>query len=188
MKRSPVSTKYALALFRAASQRNIVDAVEGDLQSLQDLLRKDPRFVEFLGAPHVTEEHKRRFVTGVLKGRVHVLVEQFVDLLLAKGRFGYLAEAIEHYIGLVEAARGIAHAQAVSAIALTDPQRKNLQAGLERLTGKTIRLSESVDPGVLGGVVLTVGNRVMDGSLRTALRQLREKLLGASIQGSFTAR
>ncbi|MBI5838240.1 MAG: ATP synthase F1 subunit delta [Candidatus Eisenbacteria bacterium] len=181
MKQPAVARKYALALFRAARSHDALDAVAADLDAIRELLRTDPRFARVLAVPDIPAGEKRAFVGRVLSGRVGPLVVEFADLLLAKGRFGVLDAAADRYRALLEQERGIVRAQAVTAVKLTDAERVKLVEKLQIVTGRKVLMSESVDPAVLGGVLVTVGDRIIDGSVRSAWRDLRESLLAAPL-------
>jgi len=176
-----VARKYALALFRAARERGALDAVGGDLAAIGGLLRSDPDFARVLEMPDLPQSEKRAFAGRVLAGRVGPVAVEFLELLLTKGRFGLLAAVVERYRELVEEERGIVRARAVTAVRLTDAERAGLVERLQRVTGKQVLLSEVVDPAILGGVVVTVGDRIIDGSVRSTLRELRDSLLAAPL-------
>jgi len=176
-----VARKYALALFNAAKQRGDLDAVSADLMSLRDLYQADPRFRNFLLAPDVTDDRKQQFVAAVLGGKLKPLSREFLGLLLTKGRFSMLEAAASHFEQLVEAERGIVRVRATTAVALTDANRTQLTASLMALTGHKVLLAEDVDPRILGGVVVHVGGKIIDGSVKAALAELRESLLSAPL-------
>jgi F-type H+-transporting ATPase subunit delta len=176
-----VARKYALALFRAALQRGALDPVAADLESVRELLRADPRFADLLAAPDVPVADKQALLGRVLNGRVGPVVQELLSLLLAKGRFGLLPAATVRYRELLEEERGIVRAKAVTAVRLTDPEKTKLVERLQKVTGKKVLMTESVDPAILGGVLVTVGDRIIDGSVRSALRDLRESLLAAPL-------
>jgi F-type H+-transporting ATPase subunit delta len=117
----------------------------------------------------------------LLAGWVGPVVVEFLELLLKKGRFGLLHAAAERYRELLEEERGIVRAKAVTAVRLTDLERVKLVEKLQIVTGKTVLMSETVDPAVLGGVLVQVGGKIIDGSVRSALRDLREALLAAPL-------
>ena len=178
---SAVARKYAQALFGAAGERGEVDRVAEDVTSLRALLAADPRLLRFLGSPDVTQERKEAFLADVLGERVTRLTREFLELLLTKGRIAILPAALARFEELLEAARGLVRVQAVTAVPLGPEARGRLVERLQHVTGRTVLLSESVDPGVLGGVVVQVGGKIIDGSVRSALQGLKARLLGAPL-------
>ncbi len=181
MTQPAVARKYALALFRAARERQALDAVAAEIEALRAVLAAQPGVARVLAAPDVSADEKRALVGRALAGRVGPVTLEFVDLLLAKGRFALLDAAAERYRELLEQERGIVRAHAVTAVKLTDAERSKLVDKLQKVTGRQVLMSEAVDPAVLGGVLVTVGDRIIDGSVRSALRELRESLLAAPL-------
>jgi len=179
-----VARKYALALFRAAQEKGRLDAVEADLAAARGLLVMYPRVAHLLGAPEVPEHRKRAFLNGLLTGRVEPLILELLELLLQKGRFPFFGEVIDQFQALAMEARGIVRVKATTAVGLGQAERAKLVEKLHRLTGKTVQMTEQVDPRILGGVVVQLGGKIIDGSVKTALSELRESLLSAPLSGS----
>jgi len=182
VKQPAVARKYALALFHAAQAKAQLDAVEADLASVRQLLEKDRRVAGLLGAPEITEDKKRAFLQSVLGGRVQPLTLEFLDLLLEKGRFAIFSAAVDGFQELAMEARHIIRVRATTAVRMDDPARAKLVQQLQKLTGKTVQMTEAVDPRILGGVVVQVGGKIIDGSVRSALSELRDTLLAAPLQ------
>ena len=171
-----------MALFAASHKRGMLDAVDADLESLQGLVHDNHAVLNFLGAPDVSLEKKRAFVGAVLGGRVGPLVLEFVDLLLAKGRLAFLNPAMAHFREMALEARGVVRVQATTAVHMGETERTALVDKLQTLTGKTVQMTASVDPKILGGVVVKIGGRILDGSVKTRLHDLRESLLAAPLK------
>ena len=181
MKDTTVGRKYALALFNAAVGRGALDAVADDVTSLQELVRADARLVGFLAAPDIADDRKSAFVKSILGSRVGPLTLELLELLVRKGRLPVLPDVLATFQDLTLEARGIVKAQAVTAVKLTDAERAILVDKLQKLTRKTVRMTESLDPRILGGVVVKLGGKVIDGSVRTSLDALKESLLAAPL-------
>ena len=176
-----VARKYALALFNAAKKRGDLDTVAADLKSLRELYARDARFRNFLLAPDVTDDRKQQFVGTVFGGKLQPLSREFLDLLLEKGRFPLLDAAASHFEQLLEEERGIVRVRATTAVPLSDASRSQLTERLAKLTGRKVMLAENVDPKILGGVIVHVGGKIIDGSVKSALAELRESLLSAPL-------
>jgi F-type H+-transporting ATPase subunit delta len=186
-----VARRYAVALFGAAQKAGVAEAVLADLASI-DALEKHGQENEglhgqgstlqrFLEAPDVLTEHKVETLRVILGGRVHPLVLRLCELMLAKKRIAHLPPVYEEYRDLVEESLGIARAHVTTAVLLDAAVTAELTKRLEAVTGKTVRLDLKVDPAILGGVVAVVGGKIVDGSLRHRLAELREQLLGARV-------
>jgi F-type H+-transporting ATPase subunit delta len=182
VKETTVGRKYALALFNAARSRGALDAVADDVTSLQELVRTDARLIAFLGAPDIPDDRKSAFVKTVLGARVSPLTLELLELLVRKGRLPVLSQVLATFQDLTLEARGIVRVQTVTAVKLSEAERASLVDKLQKLTRKTVRMTESLDPRILGGVVVKMGGKVIDGSVRTALDTLKKALLAAPLQ------
>jgi F-type H+-transporting ATPase subunit delta len=177
MSATAVAHKYAKALFEEARERERIDRVAADLRSLSDLQKEDPSFHDFLVSPEVLTENKRRFLDTVFRPRMDSLSVDFLHLVVEKGRIDVLPEIWREFDALVEEYRGVLRAQVLSAVPLTPDQEGRLKARLDRLTGKNVVVEKRIDPEVLGGVVVHLGNQILDGSLRQGLDEIRRRLL-----------
>jgi F-type H+-transporting ATPase subunit delta len=169
--------RYAEALLGAAEKRGAIDAVAEDLQSIRALDEKDPSFRRFLESPAVRDDAKQKLVQSVLGSRAHPLTVQFLLLLMHKKRIGHLRDAAAAFKALVEAKRGIVHARVTSAVALDNDAKTRLTQALEKRTGLRFLLDPRVDESILGGVVVQYRDQILDDSVRTRLRDLRDRLL-----------
>ncbi len=183
MIREPVARRYAHALFDSAAARGLLDAVESDLAALVRLLRAEPRLSSILVSPQVTNAEKRQLLTAVLGGRVHVLVLELLWLLMGKKRLPVLHQIIEGYGYLLEAHRNIVRAEVTTAVPLTAAHEQRLKAALERRTGKTVLIERQVDPRIVGGVMVRMGDAIIDRSVRRAFHEIRAGLLEVPVTG-----
>lgn len=171
-----VAGKYALALFNVAQKRNELEAVEADLQSLGALNRATPRFRRTLESPTVTTEFKRQMLGSTLKGRVSATTFSTLNLMLDKNRIGFMDELAAEYARLLRQHRGVVRAVAFTASPLEPAQVDRLKSALGKISGKTIELDSRVDENLLGGVVVNLEDKILDGSVRRGLDDLRETL------------
>ncbi len=176
-----VAYKYARALFEASEEEGSLDRVSQDLAGLGKLEETDPAFLRFLVSPRVLTEHKLEFLRAVFAPRVAPLTLHFLELLIDKKRIDILPDIVDAFDKLMEEHRSVLRAQVYTAIALTPDAERRLKSGLDRLTGKNVMLEKRIDPFVLGGVVVHLGNRILDGSLRNGLRILNENLQRAEV-------
>jgi F-type H+-transporting ATPase subunit delta len=177
MSATAVAHKYAKALFAEARERERIDRVAADLVSLAALEQEDRSFHDFLVSPEVLTEHKQRFLETVFRPRMDPLSVDFLRLVVEKGRIDILPLIWGEFQLLVEEHRGMLKAEVLSAVALSGEQESRLKMQLDRLTGKNVVLKKTIDPGVLGGVVVHLGNQILDGSLRQGLEEIRRRLL-----------
>jgi len=172
-----VALRYATALFGAAVKRGEMERVLEDTQALLALHRSDSTLQNFLEAPNLLDSDKDELLERTLRGRITDLVLQFIRLMLRKKRVQHLPLVYDHFRRMVEDALGQLRAIVTTAVPLDDALGARLRAALERTTGKQIVLDARIDRRILGGVVVTVGGKILDGSVRYRLDRLRDELL-----------
>jgi F-type H+-transporting ATPase subunit delta len=183
MIREPVARRYAHALFDSAAAHGLLDTVESDLDALVHLLRAEPRLGSLLVSPQIAAAEKRQLLTAILGGRVHALVLELLWLLLQKKRLPVLHQIIEGYGHLLEIHRNIVRAEVTTAVPLPAAQEQRLKSALERRTGKQVVLERKVDPRIVGGVMVRIGDQIIDRSIRQAFLELRANLLEVPVTG-----
>lgn len=176
-----LARRYAAALYASARKRDVVDRVEADLAATTALLDAEPAFRDFLLSPEVLDEHKAEILARTLRSRLAPLSFHFLLLLFKKRRLDHVAAIHDGLVELVEADREIWRAGVTTAVPMKKEHQEELKAKLEAVTGKTIKLELEVDPDILGGVVLVLHNRLVDGSLRRGLDRLRDELAAVRV-------
>ena len=152
-----------------------------ELQGLAKMLAHGTRLGRFLLDPQISPNDRRALLEQGLQGKALPSIRVFADLLLRKKRLQML-EAIAHeFQVIVERAQGLERASVVSAVALTDAERKRLHGELERFTGKKIVLDARVDPALVGGAYVRIGDRVIDRSVKSLLGSLAQQLYEVSV-------
>jgi F-type H+-transporting ATPase subunit delta len=176
-----VSRKYAEALFQFAQETDGIDAVRGDMESLAGLMRQIPALASFVESPDVTGAEKAVVFESTIRGRVKNSTWLFLQLLLRRKRVALLPEILSEYTQMDEERKGIQKAVVVSAVSLENSERELLTSKLEALTGKTVQIDTRVDQSIVGGLVVYLNGKVIDGSIRTGLEELRSKLLATPV-------
>lgn len=177
MPHDPINTAYARALFEMAQAEDVTDRIEEELFRLRELLKGNPALLEFLKDPNVKREGKRQALAELFQGRVHPLTLNALLTLNDQDRASRLLPIIEEFTGVADAAREKVSGEVVTAIALDDATLKRLTTELSRVTGKKVELFQKIDPAILGGAIIQVGEQVIDGSLRRKLSELKELLV-----------
>jgi F-type H+-transporting ATPase subunit delta len=166
-------------MFELAQDQKAVDAVSADLASLRKALESSPELARLVVSPVFSAEDQGKALKAVLeKMGVQSLTTKFVLLLAQKRRLSVLTGAIKSYESLVAKSRGETEAEVASARPLSDKEVGELKAALKSKLGKEPRLHTKVDPTLLGGLVVKVGSRMIDSSLRTKLDGLRAAMKG----------
>ena len=171
--------RYALALFELAQDAKAVDAVSGDLGGLRKAIDTNPDLARLVKSPVFSAQDQARALKAILeKMGADALSIKFVLLLAQKRRLSTLTGVIQAYESRVARARGETEAEVTSARALAGAEIAELKAVLKSRLGKEPRLHTKIDPTLLGGLVVKVGSRMIDSSLRTKLDGLRAVMKG----------
>ena len=176
MKDTTVAARYARGFFLFTEKRKETARALDELQGLSQVLKPGSAAERFLASPLVLLAEKRKALEQGLARTVSRGVVLFLDLLLRKKRMHEFPVVVTEYEALVERSQGIQRAHVVSARPLDAGERDRLHRALEKLTASTIRLESDVDPELLGGALVRIGDRVIDRSARTLLRAMAERL------------
>lgn len=177
MREETVARRYAAAFFQQAHAKGKLTEAAGDLKGIAETLVASPPLAQLINHPLVTEARKRAALTQAFEGRAEPITMAFLNLLVDKQRIDLLVEIQEELGRLVRAEKGIVLATAASAVPLTAAQKRALEKALEKKTGKAIELTVRVDPALMGGVLVRIGDTVLDGTVRGQLERLREQFL-----------
>lgn len=169
--------RYASALFDLASESGTVTAVESDLETLAAALTESDELREVTTNPQLSRKAQGEAVAGVA-GILDLsdLTKNFLGVLASNRRLSSLGDMIRAFQMIAAAQRGEVTAEVTSAHALSDDQLATLKDKLTARQGRTVKLNTSVDPDLLGGLVVTIGSQRIDGSIRTRLNSLAQAM------------
>lgn len=174
-----LSGRYAAALFELAGEQKSVDAVSGDLAAFRKAMAASPDLTRVVKSPVFSRNDQGKALKAVLeKMGAGTLTTQFFLLLASKRRLFALTGIIQAYESLVARSRGETEAEVTSARPLAEAELADLKSALKTRLGREPRLNTKVDPALLGGLVVKVGSRMIDSSLRTKLTGLRAAMKG----------
>ncbi len=171
-----VAGVYARALVGLADEAGEADAVEQELAAAAELLAGRPELAGFLSSPLVDEEARAGVLHRALRGRLSDLVVDALQVMNRKGRLGLVAALAEAYRRVNETRRGEVDVHVTSAVELSDALRRRIAEVAGRFAGGRARLVERVDPELIGGLVLQVGDRKVDASLSRQIHEVRDRL------------
>jgi F-type H+-transporting ATPase subunit delta len=174
-----IARRYTQALFQTARKAGTIERVETDLERVDALIRTQPNLLRVLRAPTIPRPRKKELVRRLFESDLSSLSLRFLFLLIDKRREALLPEINREFRALSYQARNILPVTATVATHLTPEERTRLAEALSRRTGKTVELAEELDPGLMGGIVLRLGDTIIDGSIAGQLRRLRQQLAGA---------
>lgn len=177
MKSTTVARNYAEALFAAAEAKRQAEAWGELLDAVAGAVAADERIAVALDSPRVPKAMKSRILERALTGSAPKEVIRFLQAVVRRGRQGLLAEMAQQYQGLVDLKLNRVHAGVTLARAPDTRLQKTVVERLSRAVGKEVRAHFRADPTILGGVVVRVGDRIYDGSVKRKLHVLRRKML-----------
>jgi F-type H+-transporting ATPase subunit delta len=172
--------RYAEAAFEVAMRDSTLERWRADLDMAASLAG-DQRALDVLANPAIPIDQRMTALDQMLGDRASEGARNLIRLLLRRGRIEALPRVAAEFRRLDDARQGITHATATSATALTDDEVRQLTARLEQSTGGRIALDVEVDPSLLGGIVVRVGDRLIDGSVRGRLERLRNQLISGAL-------
>ena len=177
------SQRYALALFHAAESagEGLTEQIQKELSFISDLWDKNAELRAFLEAPQISGEEKDKLLQTTFKGKISELLLQFLLFLLSKGRLENILGINNQYDELLKEKEGLVDARVITASSLDERSSASLKEKMEKNTGKKVNLIFKLDPDIIGGIKVIVGNQIIDHSIRTELDKLRENLLSIKV-------
>ncbi len=171
--------RYAAALFELAEERGELDAVAEDLKRLRSMIDGSADLQRMIRSPVIARRDQARAIAALAaKAELSEVVQHFVGVLARNRRLFALPDMIQAYLELLAGERGEVAARVVSAKKLSERQLKSLVESLRAAMGSAVTVDASVDASLLGGLVVRVGSRMVDSSLKTKLQQLRLAMKG----------
>jgi F-type H+-transporting ATPase subunit delta len=178
MRLTSLARRYAAALFDAAKDADIIDKVESDLGLLTYSLQTMPRLKEMMMHPLIPAARKKHLAAEIFAAEIDTLTLNFLGLLIDKRREAVIEDIESEYVQLADLFRGIIAVTVTSAVTLTHDEQSRLKTKLEGLTGKKVELDLAEDPSIMGGLIVRIGDTVIDGSVTGYLAALKDQLLG----------
>lgn len=174
---SGVAGRYATALFELARDQKSIDSVRADVDKFAGLLADNPDLVRLVRSPVFTAQEQNKALDAVLaKAGITGIAANFLKVLTANRRLFAVNDAIRAFRALVAKFRGEATADVTVAEPLNDKNLDALKASLKSVTGKDVDLNVKVDPSIIGGLIVKLGSRMVDSSLRTKLNSIKHAM------------
>lgn len=177
MREESVSRRYAAALFNQSKAAGTLKETAADLAQVAEMLAGNKALATMIAHPLVTEARKKSVLQAAFSEKVSAATMGFLNLLADKRRTDLLTATKLEFDELLRAHNNIVAATATSAVPLSASQLAALEKALESRTGKDIELTTSVDPSLMGGILVRIGDTVLDGTVKGKLDRLREQLL-----------
>lgn len=171
-----VSKRYASALFDIAFEEGSYEKVKEELDFVLACLEEEPQLYQLLKSPLITVLEKKDVVSAIFKDKLSQEVYNFLRIIIDKGRESYIEGIVKEYRTLVDTAKNKVEAVAITAIPMDKEDLLKLQVNLSMTSGKNIQLQNHVDPEIIGGVLVKIGDKVIDGTIRNRLARMEEEL------------
>lgn len=176
MSQNVVADRYAIALFEIAKEQNTVQAWIEELRVVKEVVKEQADFLILLSSPNVKNETKKQLLKDVFSAVSPAVLHTFM-LLLDRNRVNEIADVAESFIDLANDESGIANATVYSARPLTNEETERISASFAQKVGyRSLDIKNMVQPEVLGGLKVQIGNRIFDGSLKGKLDRLERTL------------
>jgi ATP synthase F1 delta subunit len=182
MSAGQVARVYATALFAAAADAGSVARTRDDLHEFAAALERSQPLAGVVFDPQIDPDVKRRVVRELTRDADH-LAAGGLAVLLDKGRIAVLPAVIDEYDRLAAAAAKVVDVELTTAVPASAEVERKVVAQVEEATGLSVRLTSKVDPQIVGGLVLRVGDVIIDGSVHSRIGQLRKRLQLADVRG-----
>lgn len=172
-----VARRYARALFDLAQEQGLIDQVDQELGTVVSFIQENQALRAVMDDVLVTPEKKRVLVEKLFTNALSPLVMNFLLVVVRKRREAHFFEIHRAYLDLANEARGVVEVEVRSAFALPEETIAGLQGRLESRLGKRVKFQTQVAPELIGGLVVRVGDELMDGSVKTRLQRMHNRLI-----------
>ncbi len=177
-----IGHRYAKSAFELAEEKGVLDDVHTDMGLFMEVYEDNRDFRSMLESPIVKLDIKQKILDRIFSANFKSeLMQMLVELVVRKNREMYLPYVAKAFLDIYDEVKGIERGTISSAVPLTDDQVKEIQETLEKTTGKRFELTEEVDPELIGGFVLKVGDTQFDGSVVSALRRAKQQLMKGAV-------
>ncbi len=177
-----VSKTYGEALFDLALEEETLSTIIEEVNVVKEAIDENPELLKLLSHPKISKEEKISVIENIFKGRVSDSLVGFLVIIVQKDRYGDLDGIFEYFIAKVREYKNIGVASVTSAVELTEEQKKQVEQKLLQTTKYTqFELSFTVDKSLIGGLVIRIGDRVVDSSIKTKLQLLAKDLRNATV-------
>jgi len=175
-----VARRYGSALADVVLKTGETEGVRSELKTWEEMMAANPELQNAFGNPAIAHADKEKVLESLIsRANPSRTTANFLRVLLRNGRLTELREINDKFATVLEERSGKVSAEVTSARDLSEAQKQELRANLERLTGKRVELRFGVDPSIIGGVVTRVGSTIYDGSVKTQLENLKQELIGS---------
>ncbi len=173
-----ISKTYGDALFELAVEENKIDAFVEEIEVVLTALRENPEFGMLMAHPKILKEEKVQVMENVMKGRIDDELTGFFALIITKDRYSEIESILQYFLDEVKALKGIGTAYVTTATELSADRQKEVESRLLETTSfKQMEMHFETDESLIGGMIIRIGDRVVDSSVKTKLDTLTKQLM-----------
>ena len=174
-----IGKRYAYALFEAGLELNKLERFKDDITNIANILMEEDNFKKILSHPKVSKGEKKELLNNVFKDLISVEVLNFLYILVDKRREKSILEINKEFIKLYNEHENIAEVTVVTSVTMNEKAKEKLTITLQKRLNKKIKLKNIVDKDIIGGVLLKIGNKVIDGTVKGQLQEIEKAIKGA---------
>lgn len=173
-----VARRYAASMLLVSEAAGITEEIESQLLALKDAFLRDSNFQVIMMNPRISKKSKREVLQRIFKDKSHPAFMKFLEILVDRNRFGAIVDIADTFDELADEFKGIVRAKVRTFLPLSEEQKKVLHAKLTRIVGgRKLEMTVEVDRELLGGMWVKIGDTLIDGSVASKLKYLREKMM-----------
>lgn len=173
-----VSKTYGDALFELALEENVLDTLFQEVQVISEVLRTNDELMKLLNHPKIVKEEKIKIIENVFKERVSSHLTGFLKIVVTKDRYNQIPEIFAYFLDRVKEYKHIGVAYVTSAVELNEIQKQEIVEKLLKTTSyKTFEMHYQVDDKLIGGMIIRIGDRIVDSSIRTKINEMSKNLM-----------
>ena len=172
-----VSKTYGDALFELAIEENKIDELYEEVIALKSVLNDNPDFSKLMNHPKIDKEEKKEVCRSVFKGRISEDIMGFLEIIISNNRYSEIFSVIDYFINRVKEYKRIGMAYITTPLPLDDNQKASVEKKLLETTSySSMEMNYSIDESLIGGMVIRIGDKVVDSSIKTKLNELTKEL------------
>jgi F-type H+-transporting ATPase subunit delta len=177
-----VARRYATAFLEAALEQNELEKANDDIMLMINTLRASNDLRLFLKSPIIKKDQKSEVLATIFENKINALTVNLLNILSDKGRLNLLDDIGQNFIDIYNIHNGIIEVNVITAEELGNGQLDKLVKELELVTGKKVKANISVDKDLIGGILVRIGDTVIDGTVKYKLNQLKDRFASAALE------
>lgn len=176
-----VGKTYAVALFDAASDLDKINDFNNELSFLRSVFDDEKELINLLSHPRIKKDEKKDLISRIFKGKISLELINLLYILVDKRRESYILDIVKEYKKLFNEYKNIVKVVAMTALPMEEDSKNRLVESLGKKLNKTVELTNEIDPSVIGGILLKIEDKIIDGTLKGQLDSISKVIIGTTI-------